>query len=172
MNKEYADNILNNMTKAVKTQINELDDTLLHFPYISDFVLTVLSPLEGYKNHDSQVVDRLHTLLWQISGYDFSTALTNPCHRDSNVIYELNSFIGNYLLDDAAFYVHKELFGWKAQSSGNDDPWYQNPAILIEAAKENANFIDMIENVADKKERRDLYIKGMVSSGVVESLLV
>ncbi len=164
------DYILKSLTRTINYQVKELSETLDRHPDFQEFVDIVLSPMNNYKGQDKFVVDALHTLMWQITSYDYSTGLSNPYHRDANVIAELNSFIGNFFLDDSAFAIYKKTFGWKAKCYDDDELWLQSPQILIEAAKDNAEFFKGTENLTGMKLRK-AYVSGMKGSGKVEALL-
>jgi len=75
-----------------------------------------------------------------------SCNIANSIHFDTSWANKLSSFIGNYILDDAAFDFEQEdgrPFNFKP--SGDDGRWLQNPKILVEAAKANREYYDKME---------------------------
>lgn len=130
----------------LKVQFRELRSYCERDEDINKFVNLLLTCL-NYNSFDNSVFekvasDELSTLIYQITQYDFRTALTNPYHFKGNWVYNLNSFIGNYFFDDFGFVVEhvEQDKTWTARTARIEDIFFQDPNILIEAAYDNARF--------------------------------
>jgi hypothetical protein len=163
-------NIRRSLINTIDYQLSELERYLKDHPEFEEFVGLVLTPSKYTETGTKTVSDSLHDLLYDITKYDYSTALSNEYHRDANVITNLNSFIGNFLLDDAAFFVYKGKYTWGAKQSDNSGPWFQDVNLLIEASKDNTEFCNYVGTSAGFELLKKCKM-GMKTSGNVEKLL-
>ena len=140
---------------------------LLTFPMLNDYGVDY--------NFDYEVSESLCQLFYEITNYDFKGATCNPYHFQANWVYILNGFISNYFFDDSYFFVTPTgLYNqWEVSSEPEFPHTYgtQNPLVLIEAAKDNVNFVKSFNEKTNRDEKLSFLKKGMISSGNVEKLL-
>jgi hypothetical protein len=136
---EYSINQLRVQFKELRAYCEKNED-------VSNFVNLLLTCTK-YNSFDKSVLekvasDELHQLLYEITKYDFCSAITNQYHFKGSWVYMLNSFISNYFYDDCGFVVEHESQHktWNARSSSTTDIFLQDPRILVEAAYDNARF--------------------------------
>lgn len=158
----------------ISEQFLELEGYCENYPEINEFVSIVTYPMLNPLNADKlnfEISDNLCTLIWQITNYDLRSAIYNEYHFRGDWVYFLNSFIGNYFLDDSYFTLETGIWDtWTALVATDQEVISQNPYVLIEAAKDNANFF--IKSGTLKGHEYLEFIKtGMQSSGNVEKLL-
>lgn len=151
--------------------MKRLVETCNKYPEIEEFVRVLINGLlSDDKSEEYRIADVLSGFLWQLNNIDIRSSLTNPHHYRGSWLYELNSFIGNYFLDDARFaIVRSEGYNdWKVISDCENG--IQNPLALIAAAKDVANFYCKLNGLEGKAWMRCMR-KGMESSGEVERYL-
>ena len=132
-------------------QIQHLEDTCNQYPDIKEFVsyLIEYSDRMAYCSNETpntEIGRELIQFIWQISNVNLSN-MANQFHFSSQWAAELNSFIGNFFHDDAAFDFtqgHRGVFEFKGTNDDNGR-WLQNPRILIEAAKANRAYYDLVD---------------------------
>lgn len=167
--------------RMIDEQIQELHDTCAKYEDIAEFVRLITFPMFNSEERSDQSVDyrigqALGSFMYDLVQYDFISATTNPFHFQSDWVYQLNMFIGNFFLDDAYFTVER-TGSWKVWSVKPSDGEFatQNPQVLIEAAKDIANFYNIENQVRDgvitPAEYRQNLLNGMPTSGKVEELL-
>lgn len=165
----------------IDSQLEELRETCAQYEDIAEFVRLITYPMFNTDERSEQSVDyrvgqALGSFIYDLVNYDFISATTNSFHFQSDWVYQLNSFIGNYFLDDSYFIVKKKSpFGvWRAEYSDGEFAT-QDPLVLIEAAKDVANFYNIENQLRDgtitTAEYRQKLIDGMTTSGRVEELL-
>ena len=127
----------------LQAQLDELKDTCDRDPAVAELVKYIIAYSDemAYSSNDASEDAELGRAicqhLWEISGMDFSN-MANRFHFDPGWVRELNSFIGNYIYDDAAFDFEVERNGTvHFKPAGNDGRWLQNPLIIVEAARAN-----------------------------------
>ena len=158
-------------------QINELKSYCAKDPDIGRFVDLLLTCYK-YNSFDNTyfekvVSDQLCDLMYDITKVDYRTMFTNPYHFKASWVYHLNSFIGNYFLDDFGFSIKNNSSAYNiwVASSATDDMFLQDPAILIEAAYDNAQFYFNVKNTNTTSLRTSLTGLKMKSSGKVEKMI-
>lgn len=165
----------------IDSQLEELRETCSQHENIAEFVRLLTYPMFNTDERSEQSVDyrvgqALGSFMYDLVNYDFISATTNSFHFQSDWVYQLNSFIGNYFLDDSYFTVKKKSsFGvWRAEYADGEFAT-QNPQVLIEAAKDIAAFYDIENQLHDGRittsEYRQKLVDGMQTSGRVEELL-
>ena len=167
--------------RMIDEQLKELQATCSKYEDIAEFVKLITFPMFHSEERSDQSVEyrigqALGSFMYDLVQYDFISAITNPFHFQSDWVYQLNMFIGNFFLDDAYFTVERKG-SWKVWSVKPSDGEFatQNPQVLIEAAKDIANFYN-IENryrsgEITPDEYRQALLNGMPTSGKVEELL-
>lgn len=120
--------------KNFSNEFDKLEKYCVDYPDIDHFIQIILS--------DDVCSKQLRGIIWQISGYDFKSILSNESYN-GNWVGELNSFICDYLLNDAYFILIKpedEYHMWEGCIGGGStiDP----VNALIRAAEENAKIFD------------------------------
>lgn len=97
---------------------------------------------------DARIGSQISMFIYEIAHIDLAS-LTNSFHFPVDWAANLNSFIGNFIYDDAAFTFtrsYNRTFRFDAHIN-DTDMWLQDPKILIEAAKVNAAYYDELERV-------------------------
>ncbi len=93
----------------------------------------------------------LHTFFYELTEYDFHTAITNPYHFQCNWLNFVDNFMGNYFYDDFCFTIHNRTSKTKFQhvETANDtDSWCsQSPQDLINSALHNASLSAKIQKL-------------------------
>ena len=133
----------------LQTQLDELKGYCDQDPSVAELVkyLIAYSDEMAYSSNDASpdaVLGRdLCQILWEISGTSLGN-IGNQFHFNPGWVRELNSFIGNYFYDDAAFdFDINERSGIiRFKAASDTGRWLQNPLILIEAAKANRIYYD------------------------------
>lgn len=125
---------------------------------------------------DDKYGEALRLLVWDITEGDFHGLEYQEHSMNIECFADLEYFITNYFDDDSAFIVVNDTDNdntWDAKS--DSDNGTQNPLVLIEAAKDNADFDEERENDFRKAEtnleRRAVLNRKMVPSGKVAELL-
>lgn len=153
--------------RAFEREIRELKSRCEADKDVAEFVRLIMAtagsrPRERNNTNDDYFVgEELIMFMWKISG--MSIELSNEYHFSFGWAASLNSFIGNWFCDDAYFLVEKDAFGlWTAR----DDPeqnGFQDPRLLIEAAKDMAAYGGRsIENFSAKMRESD-YVKKAIA---------
>lgn len=158
--------------KHFDDEMKRLVETCDNYPDIAEFVRILVNGLLSDENSDDfRLADILSGFIWGIYCFDIRTSLTNPYHYRGNWAYELNSFIGNYFLDDLFFALTRDNYyhAWKA--SADNENGIQNPLALIAAAKDVFRFYRKLEGLSTGEERKQCMRDGMESSGEVERYL-
>lgn len=162
-------------------QLQELQVDCAKDDDIAEFVRLITFPMFHAEERSDQSVEyrigqALGSFMYDLVEYDIISATTNPYHFQSDWIYQLNMFIGNFFMDDAYFSIDRSGC-WKVWKVKRSDGEFatQNPRILIEAAKDIANFYDIEnqyrEGQITPEEYRQRLLDGMPTSGRVEELL-
>jgi hypothetical protein len=131
-------------------QIQELAQVCDDSPDIKEFVRYIIAYSDemAYSTDgsvDSDIGRELIQFIWQITKIDLSS-MANSYHFNPSWAAELNSFIGNYFLDDSAFdFTQKNRGVFEFVYAGDGIRWLQDPKILIEAAKANRAFYDHMD---------------------------
>lgn len=174
------DKMLEITKNYVDQHMQELKDECNKDPDIAEFVRLITYPmLHNEEEHPDESLDHrtgqeLRMFLWKISKVDLE--ITNPYHFNTNWIYELNSFIGNFFYDDAYFRIYKKVSFmnlWEVEA--DNDFGIQNVRALIEAARDNARFYAIEDQFHRKEITREEWMEkrqlGMQSSGLVEQAI-
>ena len=167
--------------RMIDEQLKELQATCLKNEDIAEFVRMITYPMfnpddQGDQTIEYRIGQALGSFMYDLVQYDFISATTNSFHFQSDWVYQLNMFIGNFFLDDAYFTVER-TGSWKVWSVKPSDGEFatQNPRVLIEAAKDIANFYDIENQFSEGRitpdEYRQKLLAGMPTSGRVEELL-
>jgi hypothetical protein len=150
---------------AINEQLVELEQTVNANPDIELLVDVLTVPMRnGVNNTDTDTIDwaeNLSQLIYQICRYDFYNNITSNIHGDW--VYELNSFIGNYLLDDFYFKVYQvgQNGLWQAEST---ESGIQDAKKLVDAAKENIEIYKQVDlKIAARQEILNQLIIGDLS---------
>lgn len=153
-------------------EMKTLVETCDKYPDIAEFVRVLVNGLLTDKDSEEyRIADALNYLVWKIVGLDIQNDLNNTCHYQGNWLCGLNSFIGNYFLDDLCFSLTRSNYYNQWEASTNNENGIQNPLALIAAAKDNYRFYRKVEGMALGKEKRQCMKSGMESSGEVERYL-
>lgn len=166
----------------IDEQLQELADTCAKYDDIAEFVQMITYPMlnkdeeRSNQSLEYRIGQALGSLMYDLVKYDFISATTNEFHFQSDWVYQLNSFIGNYFLDDLYFTVNRQNpFGiWRVEAAIGEFAT-QDPRVLIEAAKDISNFYNIENQLSDGSittaEYRQQLVNGMPTSGRVEELL-
>lgn len=139
-------------------QIQDLEKKCNDYPDIKEFVRYIIAYSDemAYGSEgslDSDIGDELIQFIWQITKVDLSN-IANSYHFSPSWAAELNSFIGNYFLDDAAFDFTQNRRGvFEFSYAGDEGRWLQNPRVLIESAKANRAYYDLKDPRKVEKEQ-------------------
>ena len=161
--------------KYLSDEMIGLQATCNEYPDIATFVQKITYPMfHPDKTYDREDMDMnvarcLSDFLYQLYGLSIYNGITNKYHFNISWASDLNSFIGNYFLDDSYFLMSADDCYGCWQAKGSDEVGSsQNPLVLIAAAEDNANFYYHMDKANNVFER----IRGkMKSSGKVEELL-
>jgi hypothetical protein len=125
--------------KAVSEQFKELQEYCESSKAIAEFVDYICASRineqeEGERTFDVCVGNEIAQFMYEISPLGTSNMGSEFCWVEE-VIY----FIGNYFIDDSYFQFTQDKRGLFAFRSDNDGG-YQDPSILIEAAKAHVKY--------------------------------
>lgn len=138
---------------AFEDQLAELQDSCKD-PDIAEFVsyIVAFGSEQSYATRGSYEASLGRDIIqhiWQISGMGLS-GIGNSVHFELSWVSILNSFIGNYFLDDSAFKLKPFDSTFEFEASGSCDAgneWCQNPRVIIEAAKANRAYYDKCDEL-------------------------
>jgi tagatose-1,6-bisphosphate aldolase non-catalytic subunit AgaZ/GatZ len=142
---------------AIKEHMDRLESYTEKYPDIALLVEVLSFPMLYGTDHEDQekiyadaCAQQLSQLMYHICKYSFYTSMTSRIQGDW--VYELNSFIGNYLLDD--FYFKLEQVGpnklWQAKAASSG---IQDAKQLVDAAKDNVEAFKQIDlKIAARQE--------------------
>lgn len=138
---------------AIQEQFNKLEHKVNTNPDIEILVNVLTLPMQcGWKQVDADALnwaENLSQLIYQICRYDFYNNITSDIHGDW--VYKLNSFIGNYLLDDFYFKVYQVGQHGLWQATCDNDHGTQDAKKLVDAAKENIEIYKQIDSTIDAR---------------------
>lgn len=124
----------------IDKEIDELKDYCEQYPNIAEMVRYIVAYSDEMAycddgSDDAKIGREIIHYIWQISKYDLSN-IANSYHFSSAWAYDLNHFIGNWILDDFAFDFKQGFQGqYEFFTATDDSRWFQDPRFLIEAAK-------------------------------------
>lgn len=150
-------NMYDKTCDAIKEHIDRLESYVEKYPDIALLVEVLSFPmLYGTEHEDEEMIEadawaqQLSQLLYHICKYSFYNGMRSRIQGDW--VYELNSFISNYLLDD--FYFKLEQVGpnklWQAKTSSDG---IQDAKQLVDAAKDNVEAFKQVDlKIAARQE--------------------
>ena len=155
--------------------IKRLDENLVRlqgycekYPHLVEFVELITSLLtnDSLAEHTQKrmIAEQLSRFVWQLTGYNICSD-----HYGCDWANELNSFIGNYFLDDSYFKLEPtDSWGHWQVSNCFEQRSSQDPTALILAAKENVEHLQHLEEIIGRVPYASLKL---IPSGVVETQL-
>lgn len=136
------DEITKQSHAKLQEQIDKLKWECERNPDVAEMVRYLIAGYHGCwehtKNYDAGVGSQIEMILWSICG----VGIHNSSNLDISWAGSLNSFIGNFIYDDAAFdfEVDKRTGFFTFKASDNSGRWLQDPRIIIEAARANTEY--------------------------------
>lgn len=152
---------------AFERQLDKLQDYCEEYPNIAEFISPILTygSEQAYcggspeANLGRQIIQHM----WEINGMDLSS-IGNRSHFDLSWVSTLNSFIGNYFLDDSYFSLSKIGIGgsykFKAET---EDMALQDPLIILEVAKVNMAIYAALD--------KDMFSTPQINKTILNNLL-
>lgn len=144
------DKIATKSHEYLQNQIDELKDTCEKDSAVAEMVKYIVAYSDQMAycggDEDARIGRQIIQHIWQINGMDFSS-MGNRAHFDPSWARELNSFIGNFVYDDAAFdFVIDDFDGTITFKYADDNGrWLQDPMVIVEAAKANRAYYKMMD---------------------------
>jgi hypothetical protein len=136
--------------KKFDEQIEELEKYCSKNSSIKKFVEKLLE-IHNFRNGETTVAYYLSDFIWELTNFSTRCSLANSCHFDGGWVASLNSFIGNYFLDDAYFYMVNSSYENTWEAISYQQIGIQDPEILILCAEDNARMCKEIESEFKKK---------------------
>jgi hypothetical protein len=133
----------------LQQQLDELKNTCDADPAVAEMVRYIIAysdemAYSSSGSEDAQIGRQIIQHIWQICGMVFSN-IANQFHFNPGWASDLNSFIGNFVYDDAAFDfdIDEDFYDTiKFKPARDDGRWLQNPTVIVEAAKANRAFYE------------------------------
>ena len=161
--------ITNTSKLYLLAQIDELKTMCDKDPAVAEMVRYILAYSDQMAycggDDDARIGRQIIQHIWEINGTDLSS-LGNSIHFDPSWAHTLNSFIGNFVYDDAAFdfEINDSNGTIKFKYAGDDGRWFQNPMIIVEAAKANCAYYSMMD-------KTDIYTRRLVPKADTSKVL-
>lgn len=140
------DKITMSLHEKLEEEINKVKQRCNEDPDICEMVryLIACEDERDKYNHasiDARIGGALHTFMWEIWG------VMGSGNMETSWASDLNSFIGNVICDDDSFDFDMEKPDgvFRFRRSGENDRCLQDPRILIEAARANVTYYDIID---------------------------
>lgn len=126
------------------SELQKLNYYCDNYPNIQLFVEYLIKGVGNkYETWGDYIPGQLEAFLYKLG---YSIGVRNPKNFNLSWVSELNSFIGNYFFDDSYFTVKQGIHNvWEIKPANEDDEHYQDPLILINAAKDNAKYYYQLE---------------------------
>ena len=130
--------ITNTSKLYLLAQIDELKTMCDKDPAVAEMVRYILAYSDQMAycggDDDARIGRQIIQHIWEINGTDLSS-LGNSIHFDPSWAHTLNSFIGNFVYDDAAFEAVLQKFVQACQQMQQDGWWWHTPEMSNKAIR-------------------------------------